>query len=207
LDRRQIHPTSSIAAFKENADPFDEYETASTAQNLTSVDTELLDALGFDVTGAQLPQLAGQVQLSSATEATAFVVATTVATFTDTSSSDTAAAFTATIDWGDGTTSAGTVVGSNGSFAVTGGHTYTDEGSYTLGVAIKQASTTVLSLGGTLVVTDADVLTAHAVTFTANPSQVFSCTVARFGDINTVNTASDFTATIDWATARRRRVR
>ena len=37
--------------------------------------------------------------------------------------------FTATINWGDGTTTAGTVIGSNGSFTVAGGHTYADEGS------------------------------------------------------------------------------
>jgi hypothetical protein len=69
-----------------------------------------------------------------------------LATFSDTALGDGASSFSATIDWGDGTTSAGTVVGSNGSFAVTGGHTYADEGSYTLGVAIKQASGLTLTL-------------------------------------------------------------
>ena len=54
---------------------------------------------------------------------------TTIASFTDSNTTDSACGFTATIDWGDGTPSAGTVTGSNGSFAVSGGHTYADEGT------------------------------------------------------------------------------
>src|SRR5208282_1030833 len=74
------------------------------------------------------PQLAGQITLTSATEGVA-LTSQTVATFTDTNASDTAGIFTATINWGDGTTSAGTITGSNGAFAVAGSHTYADEGS------------------------------------------------------------------------------
>src|SRR2546423_481063 len=53
-----------------------------------------------------------------------------VATLTDTSTTDTAASLTATINWGDGTTSTGSLValGSNASgtsFQVSGSHTYT----------------------------------------------------------------------------------
>src|SRR4029077_16896298 len=51
-----------------------------------------------------------------------------VATFSDSNNLDTAASFTASIDWGDGTTTAGTVSGATGSFTVTGGpHTYTGD--------------------------------------------------------------------------------
>src|SRR5262249_55891866 len=39
---------------------------------------------------------------------------------------------TATIDWGDGTSSAGTVSGGSGSFAVDGSHTYANGGEHTL---------------------------------------------------------------------------
>src|SRR5580704_11758414 len=74
-------------------------------------------------------QLSGQFDLSSAKENVALANTTDVASFTDNNLSDTASAFTATIDWGDGTTDTGTVVGSNGSFTVDGGHTYADEGS------------------------------------------------------------------------------
>jgi uncharacterized membrane protein len=58
-----------------------------------------------------------------------------VATLTD--SDLTASTFSATIDWGDGTTSAGTVApvsGSPGTYVVHGQHTYSDEGSFTVRV-------------------------------------------------------------------------
>jgi hypothetical protein len=48
----------------------------------------------------------------------------TVATFATPDQIDSAKAFTAVITWGDGSTSSGTIAGSNGSFTVTGSHTY-----------------------------------------------------------------------------------
>jgi hypothetical protein len=48
----------------------------------------------------------------------------TVATFTSPDQIDSAAAFTALITWGDGSTSKGVISGSNGSFTVCGSHTY-----------------------------------------------------------------------------------
>jgi streptogramin lyase len=61
-----------------------------------------------------------------------------VATFNASNASVTATNFSATINWGDGTAfSSGTVnsIGS-GSFTVTGGHTYLEEGSYNIAVTI-----------------------------------------------------------------------
>ncbi|MBV8912619.1 MAG: hypothetical protein JOZ05_06230, partial [Acetobacteraceae bacterium] len=72
--------------------------------------------------------LAGSVQLGAATEGTALAAGTVVASFTDSNAADPASGFTATITWGDGTSSAGTVAGANGAFTVTAGHTYADEG-------------------------------------------------------------------------------
>jgi hypothetical protein len=46
----------------------------------------------------------------------------------------------ATIDWGDGTTTAGTIAGSNGSFAVTGSHTYATTGQDTITVTMEEPS-------------------------------------------------------------------
>jgi len=92
------------------------------------------------------------------------------------------------------------VAGSNGAFTVTGGHTYADEGSFPLGVTITDtANSTSLPLSsGTVSVADADVLTAHGLTFTANPGQAFSGTLATFTDSDTSNVAGDFSATINW---------
>jgi len=61
-----------------------------------------------------------------------------LATFTDPQTSDTASQFSATVNWGDGTSTPGTITGGNGSFTVTGSHTYTTGGSFAAGVTIQQ---------------------------------------------------------------------
>jgi hypothetical protein len=144
--------------------------------------------------------LSGKVQLSKATEDTALPGSTKVATFTDTNTADTAAGFTASITWGDGTTSAGTISGSNGSFSVTGGHTYADEGSFPLSVAItRSADKTAITSAGTIAVAEADVLTPHAATITGTAGQALNnVTVATFSNSDTASPASDFTASIAW---------
>src|SRR5271166_4889754 len=72
---------------------------------------------------------------------------TTVASFTDTDPSQPVSDYSATIDWGDGTASSGTIVaGPSGGFEVFGAHTYAEEGSYIPDVTIVDtdgASTTV----------------------------------------------------------------
>ena len=89
-------------------------------------------------TVADAPLTATSVSLTG-TEGTA-ISGATVATFTDANPNATVSDFTATIDWGDGTTSAGTIVAqSGGGFAVDGAHTYADEGEYTVGVSINDA--------------------------------------------------------------------
>src|SRR5260370_32581868 len=51
----------------------------------------------------------------------------TLATFTDTNLSTAASDFSASIDWGDGTTSSATITGGSGAFSLLGSHTYADE--------------------------------------------------------------------------------
>jgi hypothetical protein len=148
---------------------------------------------------ANVGGLSGQVVLNTATEGVALSRTTKVATFTDTNTSDTASTFTATINWGDGTTTAGAVSGSNGTFTVKGGHTYADEGSFPLGVTIiDTANNTSLPLSGTVAAAEADVLSAHPLRFTANTGQAFSGKIATFTDRDRSNVASDFSATINW---------
>ncbi len=60
----------------------------------------------------------------------------TVATITDPNLSATASAYTATVNWGDGTNSSGTISGTSGSFTVTGSHAYAAVGSYPVAVTI-----------------------------------------------------------------------
>ena len=65
-----------------------------------------------------------------------------VATFKDPNKHSRAGEYTATIDWGDGSsTTVGTISGKHGSFSVSGGHTYDEEGSYTITVTITDIYT------------------------------------------------------------------
>jgi hypothetical protein len=144
--------------------------------------------------------LAATERLTGATEGVALGSSTTIASFTDSNTADLASGFTATIAWGDGMSSAGAISGSNGSFTVSGGHTYADEGSEPLSVTITRAADKAsVSASGTVAVADADTLTAHATTITGTAGQALSnVTVASFTDSDTASPASDFAATITW---------
>jgi uncharacterized repeat protein (TIGR01451 family) len=67
----------------------------------------------------------------------------TVATFTHASGVEPASAFAATINWGDGSSSAGTVTLSGTTYTVKGSHTYAGGGSHTV-------TTTVVESGGSM---------------------------------------------------------
>src|SRR5262249_15780222 len=82
-----------------------------------------------------------------------------IATFTDPAGvgAETTADFTATISWGDSTTSPGTVVSDGGgNYHVDApAHTYAEEGSYTVTVTVKHdALAAVTSAGQTIVIAD-----------------------------------------------------
>ena len=60
-----------------------------------------------------------------------------LASFSDANPQGARGDYAATIDWGDGTRSAGTITGDpGGPFTVTGGHTYAEEGTYAVSVLI-----------------------------------------------------------------------
>jgi hypothetical protein len=144
--------------------------------------------------------LFGQEVLNSATERVALAPNTVVASFTDGNLADPASGFIATIAWGDGTTSAASIVGSNGSFSVEGGHTYAEEGNYTLtSTVIRTSDNTTITDSGTVAVGEHDVLAGQGTTLTAASGQpLANATVATFTDTDAAALASDFLATIDW---------
>jgi len=80
-------------------------------------------------------------------------VSGTVATFTTPDQTDGAAAFTAVITWGDGSTSNGVITGSNGSFTVSGSHTYAAAASYAVSVQISNPNTQSATANDTATVT------------------------------------------------------
>ena len=63
-----------------------------------------------------------------------------VATFTHANGVEPASDFIATIDWGDGTTSTGSISLSGTSYRVKGSHTYATNGSHTVTTTVVESS-------------------------------------------------------------------
>src|SRR6202035_5347098 len=124
-----------------------------------------------------------------------------VADVTD-SRAATAGELTASIAWGDGATTVGTVAGS-GPYTVSGmNHVYTDEGAFAVKVTVTD--TVDQSVGsGTQneTVAEGDVLSGNPVAIAAARTQPFNGTVATFSDTDTNADPHDFTATILWGDA------
>src|ERR1043166_5841951 len=174
-------------------------------QIIVNVAEDSTDGLGTASAGAPSTALIGIAPTSGAatppTEGTAVPAATQVATFTDSNLTDTAPSFTASIDWGDGTTTAGTVVGAAGSFTVFGGpHTYADEGQDLIQTTLTRTSDNAQATAtGTADVGEADVLSLIANDISASQGSPFNnVQLATFTDTYTGQVASDFIAVIDW---------
>jgi hypothetical protein len=130
--------------------PIDSLEVGQTDATV-SFDTTIVDTVptgGFSFTGSPGNAIGG-----------------TVATFTDPNTSATANAYSASINWGDGTASPGTITGGSGSFNVAGNHTYSASGTYPVSVTITPVGT---SQGGSTV--------ADLAAITAPPSPVITGT-------------------------------
>ncbi len=125
----------------------------------------------------------------------------TVATFQDANPLASPGDFTATILWGDGRSDAGGITAnSDGTFSVTGSHTYAEEAQgLPFQVVIQDAGGANLTAGSSLDVADADL---SLLTLTPpGPLEgvpTGSITVATFSDANPAAAAGDFTATITW---------
>jgi len=108
------------------------------AQSLTATDVGAGSLSGTESNIAVLPFpfLSAQGLAITGTEGQTF--GGSVATFVTTGGSQVSGNFTASIDWGDGKLSAGTVVaGSGGSFTVTGSHAYLALGQFTVNITIR----------------------------------------------------------------------
>jgi hypothetical protein len=132
----------------------------------------------------------------SPTEGVAF--SGVVATFTDASTNGKVSDFTANIDWGDGTTSTGTITGGSGGFTVNGSHTYTTPGTYGTGVVISDVGESSVQATGSASVADAALTAKGLTTLAPSEGAAFTGVVATFTDANPQATASQFTASVDW---------
>jgi hypothetical protein len=175
------------------------YTTGGTDTLKVSVADEAPGTATASGTSTASINLGGQMVLTSATEGTALANNTPVATFTDNNLTDTAGSFTASINWGDGVTTAGTVVGASGSFTVEGGNTYADEGNDVASVTLTRTSDqSSARVQGTVAVADADSFTGSGTSLSVTANHVFNGPVATFTDTYTGQVASDLSATINW---------
>lgn len=144
---------------------------------------------------------ASAASVSSPTEGTALATTTSLGTFADPDGSTSASDYTATINWGDGTsaTTASVAADGSGGFSVTGGHTYADEGAFTATVMVSLTGTLVGIFSNTISVADADTtLTGTGTPVSATEQSSFTGQIATFTDNNTSADPADFTAVIDW---------
>jgi hypothetical protein len=125
----------------------------------------------------------------------------TVATFTDAGSSAAASAYSATIAWGDGSTSAGSLTGSAGSYTVAGSHTYATAGTFAVAVSIYGPNNASAYVTGTATVPEADRLigTGAPLISATEGTALHDIGLATFVNRGfPANPASGFSATIDW---------
>jgi hypothetical protein len=167
------------------------------AQSITATDTASSGITGSQpvtVTDAALHATAGSA--ISATEGAP--VSGTVATFTDDNPDATSADYTASIDWGDGSTTSGAVAASAGGFSVSGSHTYAEEGSDSVHVTITDAGGSTASASLSATVSDAALHATAASNLSLTEGAAFNGTVATFTDDDPAGAVSDYTASIDW---------
>ena len=106
-----------------------------------------------------------------------FTVNGTVATISDSDLSTSPSDYTATVNWGDGTSDQNaTIAGGNGSFNVADNHTYTVPGTYTITVTVSYARNSANSA----VATDTASVTSTPTTVTTSPPTVTGSRTAAF---------------------------
>src|SRR5262249_37052194 len=117
-----------------------------------------------------------------------------VTSFTDGNPAAAVSDFSATISWGDGTTSPGTISANNaGGFDVSGSHSYVIEGTLAFSVTITDVGGSTGTATGTANVADAPP-SAPGLSLTENQGGAFTEVVASFPDATLLGAVTDFKA-------------
>jgi hypothetical protein len=124
-----------------------------------------------------------------------------LASFSDANPSASTADFTATIDWGDGTQSqvdsSAFSTNNRGGFDLSAGHTYTEGGTYDVGITIDSAGGSTLFVNNTITVADLSI-TASGTTIQGTEGQDVSGVIATLMDTGPNATAAEYSAFVDW---------
>ena len=168
---------------------------------LTALNHDLLRATAGLPPSSFTPDLDPAITASGTTltanEDTAFTK--TVANFDDPDPTASASGFLATIAWGDGSSSPGTVSGATGGpFSVTGSHTYARPGTDVSTVYITRVNATLVKATATSTVTVADAAVSATCGTPATSLTAFGAQVATFTDADPNGLASDHVATVAW---------
>ena len=128
----------------------------------------------------------------------------TVATFNDGNSDEVASAFKVTIDWGDGSTGAGSVAKTGpGAFSVSGSHAYGEDGQPSVKVTVNDVGGATATGTQTLTIGDAPLTAGAPFRVLAAEGKAYNGAVATFKDTFASAPASDYTTvTIDWGDGR-----
>lgn len=129
-----------------------------------------------------------------APQTTAVSFTAPVATFTDSYPAAPPGNFTATIAWGDGTTSAGAITqpgGTGTTFAVSGTHTYAAHGTYTVGVSVTSVA------GGNASVSDSVSVADAVTTCTGSGCSGTVTTTQQSVGISSTSTSGTILTTVD----------
>ena len=165
------------------ADPTDSTTTASTTFNVGDA----------SLTGSSAATAGG-------TEGIANSSVLSGATFTDANPGDHTADFTATIHWGDSQTSTGTVSydSMTATYTVAGTHSYAEEGSYNISIAVVDDGGSTATITGTAVVSEGMLSFTAGTNFSAvEGNNSGTQTVASFSDTG-LEPATAYAATIHW---------
>ena len=125
----------------------------------------------------------------------------TLATFTDPGGAEPLADYSASVDWGDGSNSAGVISynSATGVFTVSGSHTYADDGAYTATLMIHHDSAPIMPMTDGVTVSDPGVSATGGLALNATEGGAFgSQVVATFTDPGGAEPLSDYSATVNW---------
>lgn len=158
-------------------------------QTVSATDTVTSSITGTSSTIAVAPELTGTPYNFSAIQGVAYSNGS-VGTFTSARGGSLSSDFTASINWGDGTTTAGTITLNAATFTVSGTHTYAASGSFTVTVSITDTTNSATaSITDTAIVANAQAVSLNPTSLTFTSQNVGTTSTAKTVTLTNTGTA------------------